>query len=130
MRANYRRTKTGEVRLNRKSFTEAELTSYLESEWKVKEDELYKIAVKDATAQVLAVVFSTLYKPPYNWRKQRLEQLRANVEATFVSMSVGILGKKFDAVDCIEFMKKEFGIDWDKEIENYADRPKLPTDLT
>ena len=57
-------------------------------------------------------------------------QLRANVEATFLSMSTGILGKKFDAVDCIEFMKNEFGIDWDKEIENYADRPKLPTDLT
>lgn len=117
MKANYRRLKDGTTGRNKMCFTEKQLEEYLNDEWKKKEKELYNAAIKDASAQILAVMFSTLYKPPYNWRKQRLLSFKKNVEATFRDMQTGILGKEFNTLTCIDFMKREFGIDFDKEVE-------------
>ncbi len=115
MRANYKRLKDGNVGKNKMCFTEAQLEMHLNEEWKKKEKELYAAATKDVSAQLLAVFFATLYQPPYNWRKKRLLKFKHNVEGMFSLMSTGVLGKDFGTVECIEFMKKEFGIDFDKE---------------
>ena len=97
------------------SFTEKQLEEFINAEWEEKRDQMYKEATKDVSAQILAVVFSTLYKPPYNWRAERLKRFKSNIEFTFSSMSTGVLGKEFGTVECIEFLKTEFGIDFDEE---------------
>lgn len=120
MKSNYRRAKDGTVSKKIKCFTEEELTAYLEEQWAAKEAEIYQAAIKDASAQILAVAFSTLYKPPYNWRTQRLMQFKRNIDATFQTMSTGILGKKFGTMECLEFMKNEIGIDFDEEVRKHG----------
>lgn len=114
MRANYER-KGKEIQKRNMCFTEKQLEAYINEEWEKKRDLLYKEATKDVSAQILAVIFSTLYKPPYNWREKRLKDLKERIEFTFNTMSTGVLGKDFSTVDCLEFMKREFGIDFDKE---------------
>lgn len=120
MKSNYRRAKDGTVSKKIKCFTEEELTAYLEEQWAAKEAEIYQAAIKDASAQILAVAFSTLYKPPYNWRTRRLMQFKRNIDATFQTMSTGILGKKFGTMECLEFMKNEIGIDFDEEVRKHG----------
>lgn len=116
MKANYARLKDNTVGKKKISFTEKQLEQYLEAEFEKKRDEVYKSAVKDVSAQILATLFSTLYMPPYKWRKKRLLRLKENIEGTFSMMTEGnILGKNFSTEECISFMKKEFGIDFDKE---------------
>lgn len=114
MKANYR-VRGKEVQKRTMSFTEEQLEKYLSDEWEKKRDEVYKEATKDVSAQILAVIFSTLYKPPYNWREKRLKDLKERIEFTFSTMSTGVLGKDFSTIDCIDFLKKEFNIDFDKE---------------
>lgn len=114
MKANYR-VKNGVISKNKLVFTEEELTAYLEEEWDKKRDLMYSEAKKDVSAQILAVFFSTLYKPPYNWRKERLLKLKKNIEFTFRDMTTGVMGKNFGTLDCLKFLKEEFGIDFDEE---------------
>lgn len=116
MKANYKRAKDGTIGKKTLCFTEKQLNDYLDSEWKKREKELYSAATKDISAQLLAVFFSTLYQPPYKWRKERLLKFKHNVDNMFLTMSTGVLGKKFGTEECIEFMKKEFDIDFDKEV--------------
>ena len=121
MKANYAIGKDGRLKKKVKCFTEEELRAFLDEEWEQRQSELYRSATKDVAAQVLATMFATQYKPPYNWRKERLLSFKSNVEATFRDMTTGILGKEFSTVDCIEFMKKEFGIDFDAEVKAFSD---------
>ena len=121
MRANYAIGKDGRPKKKVKCFTEEELKDFLDVEWEQRQTELYRAATKDVAAQVLATMFATLYKPPYNWRKDRLLTFKSNVEATFRDMTTGILGKDFSTVDCIEFMKREFGIDFDAEVRGFSE---------
>ena len=114
MKANYKRSGK-DIQKRTMSFTEKQLEEYLNEEWEKKRDEVYKEATKDVSAQILAIIFSTLYKPPYNWREKRLKDLKERIEFTFNTMSTGVLGKEFGTVDCIEFLKREFNIDFDKE---------------
>lgn len=118
MKANYKRLKNGSIGKGTLCFTEKELKQYVDEEWEKKQNEVYKIAVKDVSAQLLAVFFSTLYQPPYKWRKKRLMEFKRNVEFMFQTMTTGVLGRDFTTEHCIEFMKKEFGIDFDEEMKN------------
>lgn len=118
MRANYKINKDGTFGKRTVSFTEKQLQEYFNEQWELKVKEVYDAATKDITAQVLAVMFATLYKPPYNWRGKRMNEFKDRIESTFVSMKTGVMGKDFGTIDCIEFMKREFGIDFDKEANN------------
>lgn len=120
MRANYKRNRDGSIGKRTVSFTEKQLQDYVNEQWELKINAMYQAATKDITAQVLAVMFATLYKPPYNWRGKRLCDLKDRIEATFKDMQTGILGKKFGTEDCIEFMKREFNIDFDKEVKHFV----------
>ena len=120
MRANYKINKDGTVGKKTVSFTEKQLQEYFNEQWESKVTEMYAAATKDITAQILAVMFATLYKPPYKWRGKRLKKLKDDIELTFKDMQTGILGKEFGTIDCIEFMKREFGIDFDKEVHHFV----------
>ena len=113
MRANYRNN-AGRLQKKVKCFSEEELQDFVNTEWEKHKDEVYQIAVRDVSAQILAVLFSTLYQPPYNWREKRLKDLKSRFEFTFAAMSKTVLGKDFSTIDCMEFLKSEFGIDFDK----------------
>ena len=114
MKANYKKDKRG---ISRRTvcLTEDQMNAFLEEEWLKKQDRMYKAATNDVSAQLLAVMFSTLSREPYNWSAEQLLQFKKDVELTFSFMSTGVLGKNFGTVDCIEYMKKEFGIDFDKD---------------
>ena len=113
MKANYKRN-MGKIQPRARVFTESELMDFVNTEWDKHKDEVYQIAVRDVSAQILAVMFSTLYKPPYNWREKRLKDLKSRFEFTFENMAHTVLGKDFSTIDCMEFLKSEFGIDFDK----------------
>ena len=114
MKANYKKDKRG---ISRRTvcLTEEQMNAFLEEEWLKKQDRMYKAATNDVSAQLLAVMFSTLSRDPYNWTPEQMLQFKKDVELTFNFMSTGVLGKNFGTVDCIEYMKKEFGIDFDKD---------------
>ena len=114
MRANYRNN-AGRLQKKVKCFSEEELQDFVNTEWEKHKEEVYKIATRDVSAQILAVMFATLYQPPYNWREKRLKDLKERVEFTFNRMSTGVLGKDFGTVDCLEFLKNELGIDFDND---------------
>lgn len=114
MKANYRQNK-GKLQKRTKVFSEEDLQEFVNSEWEKHKDEVYQIATRDVSAQILAVMFATLYMPPYGWREKRLKDLKRHFEYTFKSMSDTVLGKEFGTIDCIEFLKSEFGIDFDKD---------------
>lgn len=114
MKANYKKDKRG---ISRRTvcLTEEQMNAFLEEEWLKKQDSMYKAATNDISAQLLAVMFSTLSREPYNWSAEQLLQFKKDVELTFSFMTTGVLGKSFGTVDCIQFMKNEFGIDFDHD---------------
>lgn len=124
MKANYRKSKDGFIGKKKYVFTEEQLSEFINAEWKIKEEELYKLASKDAAAQILAVLFTTLYMPPYNWRAKRLVAIKEAMSDVFRAMQTGVLGKHFSTVECVEFCKREFGIDMDKELEKILTEDK------
>lgn len=124
MKANYKRSSDGFIGKKKYVFTEEQLTKYLDTEWKSKEEELYKLACRDSAAQILAVMFTTLYMPPYNWRAKRLVAIKEAMSDVFRAMQTGVLGKHFSTIDCVEFCKKEFGIDMDEELKKIITEDK------
>lgn len=124
MKANYKKSKDGFIGKKKYVFTEEQLEAYLNEEWKRKEENLYKLACKDAAAQILAVLFTTLYMPPYNWRSKRLRAIKEAMSDVFRAMQTGVLGKHFSTIECVEFCKREFGIDMDKELEKILTEEK------
>lgn len=115
MKANYKRNNDGRVGKSVMCFSEKQLEEYLNQEWEKKQSELYKVVTKDVSAQLLAVFFTTLHQPPYNFGKERLLKFKHNVEFVFSSMNGNIFNRKFGTEDCIKFMKENFDIDFDKE---------------
>lgn len=94
---------------NRKSIKKA-----VEQEWKTKEAEYYEICKQDIAPQLLAVCMLTL-KTRFGFGKKRMTDFYTDVCGTFNIMNTGgILGTKFTPVDCIETIKKEYGIDLDR----------------
>ena len=89
MKANYKINKDGTFGKRTVSFTEKQLQEYFNEQWELKVKEVYDAATKDITAQVLAVMFATLYKPPYNWRGKRMNELKASLYLNASLVAVG-----------------------------------------
>lgn len=119
MKANYS-SKASSGR-NRIVVSEDDIKKTLDEEWQKKVDQVYEATLKDVSAQVLAVFYTCLSKK-YGFGKKRMLALKRDVEATFALMHTNnLLGKDFTTQDCLDYMKKEFGIDLDKE-NMYASR--------
>ena len=111
MKANYS-AKTGSAR--NMVMNEKQIENALNKEWERKVDEVYNLALKDVSAQVLAVFFTVLNKE-FGFGKTRLMKVKTSVEDTFHLMGYDVMGHKFNTEDCIQYMKDKFGIDFDKE---------------
>lgn len=115
MKANYTRDKeTGDIFKKKMVLTKEDISKYLEEEWESKRDEVYASVKNDVANQILSVFFTVLHND-FGFGKKRLLKLKDNVEAQFLLMTVGIFGNPYTPVDCLNYLKKEFGIDLDKE---------------
>lgn len=118
MKANYARSADGTVTRDKLVVNKSDLGKILKEEWNSKwetqRDKVYDVAKRDVSAQILAVFFTVMNKE-HGWGKKRLEKLKSDVEAYFHLMQVGVFNKPFSPLDCIDYIKKEFNIDLDKE---------------
>ena len=115
MKANYKYDKElGQPIKEKLVLTKEEVSKYLEAEWEEKRDEVYSEVKNDVANQILSVFFTVLHND-FGFGKKRLLKLKDNVEAQFLLMTVGIFGNPYTPVDCLNYLKKEFGIDLDKE---------------
>ena len=115
MKANYRRDReTGDILKTKVVLSKEEISKYLEEEWELKKDKVYSEIKSDVANQVLSVFFTALHKD-FGFGKTRLLKLKESVESYFLLMQTGIFNKSFTPVDCINYLKEEFGIDLDKE---------------
>ena len=73
--------------------------------------ELYKAVSNDATAQVLAVMFTVLNKE-FGFGKDRLLRVKDGTESMFkIMLSEGICGQDFDTQNCLDYIKEKFDIE-------------------
>lgn len=63
--------------------------------------------------QAMAVVMCVLNRE-FGFGRKRLQKLKDKTEDEFMLMTKGILGRSYNANDCIEFVKKEYGIDFEQ----------------
>lgn len=87
----------------------------VQEEYQKQKDEVYLETMGEIVPQAMAVVFLALSKD-FKFGKKRLEQLLQGVKFYVDISQQGILNKKFTAIDCIEYLKEQYGIDLDKEI--------------
>ena len=115
MKANYKRDKeTGDILKAKMVLTKEEIGKYLEEEWELKRDLVYSEVKNDVANQILSVFFTALHKD-FGFGKKRLLRVKESVEAYFLLMQTGIFSKSFTPIDCINYLRDEFGIDLDKE---------------
>lgn len=76
-----------------------------------KSSELYKAVSNDATAQVLAVMFTVLNKE-FGFGKDRLLRVKDGTESMFkIMLSEGICGQDFNTQNCLDYIKDNFDIE-------------------
>lgn len=114
MKANYKVTDSGKVVKDKGFVTQYQVDRYLSEDWENRVNGVYANAKRDVSAQILAVFFTVMQKE-HGWGKKRLMKLKGDVEAYFALMQQGVFNKSFTPVDCIDYIKEEFGIDLDKE---------------
>lgn len=104
--------------------TEAQIRRIVQDEATKQTTQIYEKAMKDAVYQNMAVVFCVLHRE-YGFGGERLRKLKNSVEAEYMAMKLGVLGKKYDTDDCRDFLKEKYGIDfeesmygenWDREL--------------
>lgn len=85
----------------------------IDREWESKQNEFFELCKKDISAQILAVCMMTL-KTRFSFGKKRMNDFYTDVMDIFDTMEKGLIfGKSFSTVDCIEMIKKDYGIDLD-----------------
>lgn len=115
MKANYTIDKQV-LRKQKMVMTKEEISSYLNEEWEERKDAIYEEVKRDVSSQILAVFFTALNKD-FGFGKKRLLRVKESVECYFTLMQQGsILGDSFSPLECIEYIKDKFGIDFDKEV--------------
>lgn len=101
--------------------TESQIREIVESEVEKMITPIYEKACQDTTYQTLATVFVVLNRE-YHFGKKRLHELKDHIESEFVAMETGILGKPYDAMDCVKACKEHWGIDFEESL--YAEWDK------
>lgn len=78
-------------------------------------DKVYQDVKQDVAAQIISICLTELNKE-FGFGKNRLQQFYKGVNGLLRIMSTdGIFGKEFTPVNCIEYMREQFGIDVDKK---------------
>ena len=98
--------------------TVGEIRKIISNWYNERHDGIYDEVKADVAAQMIATVVAVLSKD-YNWNTDQLLEFKENVESMFNLMNTGVFGKKFDMVDCIEYLDKTYGINLDKDLKIY-----------
>ena len=100
--------------------TEADIKREIDKLVAEREDAIYAGVLKDITPQILAVVCLTLNKD-YGFGKKRIKSFISGLHAYTKLMDNGIMGKTFNTIDCIDYVRKSCGVDRDKEFGKGSD---------
>ena len=74
--------------------------------------ELYDAVKNDIAAQLMATVFTELHND-FGFDADRLQRVKTGTEALFQMMiNGGIMGEPFTTENCIEYMRKQFDIEF------------------
>lgn len=107
MKANYKREPT---------VKKSNIEAVVRSEFNKQLDNVYNEVKNDIAAQLMAVCCHALHSS-FDFGAKRLRRFTDEVENLFeIMLNKGIFGKPFTTENCIEYMKNEFGIDFDEEI--------------
>lgn len=83
----------------------------VKKQWSARVDKVYDVVKQDVAAQILAVCMMELNKE-FGFGYKRMMQFYHGVNGLIKIMSSdGMFGKDFTALDCIEYIKSEYGID-------------------
>lgn len=104
--------------------TESQIRKIVKKESEIQTTKIYDAAVKDATYQAFAVCFIVLAKE-FGFGAGRLGKLKNSIEAEYVSMCTGILGKPYGIDDVIKYLKEHYGIDFNESCYSEAWDKKL-----
>lgn len=72
---------------------------------------LYEAALQDAAYQCFAIMMCVLHRD-FGFGGKRLRKLKNSVEAEYVQMRMGVLGRPYEVNDCVRFLKDKFDIDF------------------
>ncbi len=96
---------------------QAEIKRLAEGEYLRLKDTVYDNVIRDVIPQFMSVCMVVLNREN-GFGEKRLQQFLDSVRAEFEIMNCGILGKNYDPLDCLEFLKNNYGIDVDKELKS------------
>ena len=95
----------------------SEVKRLAEKEYLRLKDTVYENVMKDVIPQFTAVCMVILNREN-GFGAKRLERFLESVTSEFEIMNRGILGKKYDPLDCLKFLKDKYEIDVDKELNS------------
>lgn len=96
---------------------QSEVKCLAEKEYQRLKDTVYENVIKDVIPQFTAVCMVILNRENGLGAK-RLQRFLDNVISEFEIMNCGILGIKYDPLDCLKFLKEKYKIDVDEVLGN------------
>lgn len=98
--------------------TEQQVREELNRQFDERSGELYDAVKDDIVAQLMATMFVVLHND-FHFGSDRLQRVKTGTEAMFkLMLADGIMGKPFNTLNCVEYMQKQFGIDFGKGEQN------------
>lgn len=93
----------------------SEVKRLAEKEYLRLKDTVYENVIKDVIPQFTAVCLCVLNRE-YGFGMKRLKRFLDSVNSEFEIMDGGFLGRNYDPLDCLKFLKEKYEIDVDKEL--------------
>lgn len=87
-----------------------------EQEYLRLKDTVYDNVIRDVIPQFLSVCMVILNREN-NFGEKRLRRFVESVMSEFTLMNRGVLGREYDPLQCIDYLKDKYGIDVDEEIK-------------
>lgn len=93
-----------------------EIENQVRKEFEKRTEQVYETVKQDIAAQLMAVCCCVLHSS-FGFGEKRLKKFKKDMEDYFsLMLRDGICGKEFTPINCIEYMRKTFNIDFDEEI--------------
>lgn len=112
MRANYKN----------KLVPLSDIENKVREEFDKRTELVYETVKQDIAAQLMATCCCVLHSS-FGFGEIRLKRFKKELESYFgLMLENGICGKEFTPINCIEYMRDEFGIDFDKDVNIISEK--------
>lgn len=108
------------MKANYVTLGKSEIRKQVQEEYEKVKDKVYENVMKDVIPQFTAVCMCVLHRE-YGFGAKRLQHFLDSVTSEFEIMECGIMGRKYDPLDCLKYLKNEYKIDVDKAIGNESE---------